>query len=82
MRDEADILKPLSHPHIVTLIGTYEEQRHNKRHFYCLLMCPVGDNELREFLEIYGDQGHSLAVLKEWGYWSQGWFVCLASALA
>jgi hypothetical protein len=82
IKEEAENLKPLNHPHIVTLIGTYEEQRNHNRHFYCLLMSPVGDNELREFLEIYSDHDHSPTVKKEWEGWIRSWFVCLTSALA
>jgi hypothetical protein len=56
IQDEAMILKSLMHPHIVKFVGSYEERNRNK-HFYCLLMSPVGDNELRDFLEIYSEQG-------------------------
>jgi serine/threonine protein kinase len=55
IQDEAKILKSLTHPHIVKFVGSYEER--NRTHSYCLLMSPVGDNELRDFLEIYSERG-------------------------
>lgn len=81
VREEAENLKPLLHPHIVSLIGTYEEQRHNNKYFYCFLMSPVGDNELRDFLDLYGEEDNSSNTKKEWECWLSSWFVCLASAL-
>ena len=82
IQEEAKNLKALAHPHVVTLIGSYEERRHNNRHFYCLLMSPVGENELREFLEIYGEQDPMPQGTTEWSGWLRRWFVCLASALS
>lgn len=81
VQDEAENLRALNHPHIVTLIGTYEEQKYNNRHFYCLLMSPVGENEPREFLERDSEQEHALEKKRVWGDWIRRWFVCLASAL-
>jgi serine/threonine protein kinase len=80
IQDEAKILKSLMHPHIVKFVGSYEERYRNK-HFYCLLMSPVGDNELRDFLEIYSEQKSRSRQRIKWEKWLCNWFLCLASAL-
>lgn len=80
IQDEAMILKSLMHPHIVKFVGSYEERNRNK-HFYCLLMSPVGDNELRDFLEIYSEQKPRSRLRIKWEVWLCNWFLCLASAL-
>ncbi|KAH4036701.1 hypothetical protein HBI24_091260 [Parastagonospora nodorum] len=67
VKDETENLRALHHPHIVALMGTYEDQRCNKKHFYCLLMSPVGDNELREFLDMHSEQDHSSEEKRMWG---------------
>ncbi|KAF1851072.1 kinase-like protein [Cucurbitaria berberidis CBS 394.84] len=85
IQEEARNLKSLVHPHIVTLIGSYEEMKQSNRHFYFLLMCPVGDNDLKNFLDIAGDQIEQdpLSTLSStWRDWIWSWFPCLASALA
>lgn len=91
VEQEAAALRFLSHQHIVQLLGTYEEGVETGRHFYSLLMAPVGDNDLRTFLHIVGEkfsrQLHTPGLvakptnLKELA-WLMKWFQCLASALA
>ena len=76
--DEAERLQSLDHRHIVSLIGSYEDKRQRNRHYYCLLMCPVGENDLRTFLD---ELGESATSLSEWRTWLRPWFRCLASAL-
>ncbi|KAH7087531.1 hypothetical protein FB567DRAFT_548818 [Paraphoma chrysanthemicola] len=71
IQEEVENLKFLSHPHVVTFVGSYEERKQN-RHFYCLLMSPVGDNDLREFLEIYGDHETTSQTKIEWEKWLRG----------
>ena len=48
---EARMLKALIHPHIVKIIGSYEDVSVAGRHFYSLLMSPVGDNDLKTLLD-------------------------------
>jgi serine/threonine protein kinase len=55
IKDEIESLRTLVHPHVVTLIGTFEERSHRSKHFYFLLMSPVGDNDLYAFLQICSD---------------------------
>jgi len=81
IQEEAKNLGSLVHSHIVTFIGSYEEVTHNNRHFYSLLMCPVGDNDLADFLEIAGEQDSSSELSAQWTSWIRTWFTCLASAL-
>ena len=91
VEQEAAALRFLSHQHLVQLLGTYEEGAETGRHFYSLLMAPVGDNDLRTFLHIVGEkfsrQLHTPGLvakptsLKEVA-WLMKWFQCLASALA
>jgi serine/threonine protein kinase len=80
IQQEVDILKSLAHVHIVKLLGTYEDAiQVNRPGSYCLLMLPVGDGDLRVFLdqcseEPVNDRSFSLG-------WLQQWFICLSSAL-
>lgn len=79
IQEEARILKQLTHPHIVTILGSYEEKTLANRHFYCLLMTPVGEHDLKTFLEMAGEDTTSQSLYRNW---IQKWFSCLASALA
>ena len=82
IRREIGMLRKLSHPHIIRLIGSYQEI--TNRHFYFLLMFPVGENDLEEFLVTavesirQGSQPNAL----QYSLWLKTWFGCLASALA
>jgi len=88
VEQEAAALRFLTHQHIVQLIGTYEEGVGTGRHFYSLLMTPVGDNDLRSFLDIVGErrarqmQTNKLFVGSKELTWMRTWFPCLASAVA
>ncbi|KAJ4364676.1 hypothetical protein N0V83_009273 [Neocucurbitaria cava] len=85
IQGECENLKSLVHQHIVTLLGTYEEMRHKNRHLYFLLMSPVGDNDLKNFLDIAGEhleQDRTEPRVDLWRSWIYNWFTCLASALA
>jgi serine/threonine protein kinase len=83
---EAKSLKSLIHDHIVTLIGSYDQHTESPtRHTYFFLMCPVGDNDLKHFLDEVGEhfeQNAASAQLSTWKGWIASWFVCLSSALA
>lgn len=80
VQEEARILRSLVHPHIVTLIGSYEDMKQSKRPSYCLLMSPVGEGDLETFLTDVGE--HEVA---EFSIRSRdcirNWMGCLASAL-
>lgn len=78
---EVESLRTMVHPHVVTLISTFEERSHCSKHFYCLLMSPVGDNDLYALLQMCGDPGRGLEEKRNWNTWLQNWFVCLPSAL-
>lgn len=81
VQEEARILRSLVHPHIVTLIGSYEDMKQSRRPSYCLLMSPVGENDLEAFLTIVGEHD----VTSEFSIQSRdcirNWMACLASAL-
>jgi hypothetical protein len=81
---EAHVLRTLSHSHIVKLIGSYSEIPGSGRQFYSLLMAPVGQRDLKTFLDILGDK--STVQTSDWydvrKGWLQDWFRCLSSALA
>ncbi|KAF2181692.1 kinase-like protein, partial [Zopfia rhizophila CBS 207.26] len=79
IQEEAHILQKLTHSHIVSILGSYEDSIQVNRRFYCLLMLPVGENDLKTFLEIAGD---AKTVNTQWQGWIWRWFGCLASALA
>jgi serine/threonine protein kinase len=82
IQEEAKNLRSLVHPHIVTLIGTYEEMKHVNAHFYFLLMSPVGETDLKRFLDYVGDEEPASQEGIQWKGWISKWFACLASALA
>lgn len=81
---EAQVLQTLSHAHIVKLIGSYSEIPDSGRQFYSLLMAPVGQRDLKTFLDMLGDKSSNRPA--EWfaerKAWLQDWFRCLSSALA
>jgi serine/threonine protein kinase len=83
VQNEIKVLKRLSHPHIVRLIGTYEENQDKYSHKMYILMSPVGDNDLRAFLHNaapYICKGINPEFSKYCLY-LKTWFRCLASAL-
>jgi serine/threonine protein kinase len=85
IKEEAAALKSLQHDHIVKSIGSYEEGQPLGRQFYSLLMWPVGDQDLKTYLEMNGDTTsnvvHNRADRKDVVRLLQKWFKCLASAL-
>lgn len=86
IKQEAAALIKLIHPHIVKIIGSYEDGPPNAM-FYSLLMYPAGDNDLKNFLEILGEQQinqnefPSDAPVTQKREWLWSWFGCLAGAL-
>jgi serine/threonine protein kinase len=77
------MLRKLVHPHIIKIIGTYQEMMSYPR-LYFLLMSPVGDSDLEGFLVAAGAQ---IREAPQWqalqnSLWLKTWFGCLASALA
>jgi hypothetical protein len=84
IHQEARVLQDLSHCHIVKLIGSYSEIPDSGRQFYSLLMAPVGQRDLKTFLDIVGDKSPSQPAdwIKDLKIWLPSWFRCLSSALA
>jgi serine/threonine protein kinase len=77
---EAMTLKMMDHPHIVQFIGSYDGRSRKGQGFLrssSLLMDPVGDQDLAEFLATV-----SQPLSAEHEKWLASWFSCLASALA
>jgi hypothetical protein len=81
VQEEARILRSLVHPHIVTLIGSYEDMKQSRRPSYCLLMSPVGENDLEAFLTIVGEHDVASEFSIRWRKCIRNWMACLASAL-
>ena len=90
VQQEAAILKSLTHIHIIKILSTYQDSSTTGRHFYSLLMSPVGDNDLCGFLDIMGEKQsrqprHSEFLVNQGNFeelsWLKKWFQCLASAL-
>jgi serine/threonine protein kinase len=81
VQEEARILRSLVHPHIVTLIGSYEDMKQPRRPSYCLLMSPVGENDLEAFLTIVGEHDVASEFSIRWRNCIRDWMACLASAL-
>jgi serine/threonine protein kinase len=81
IQQEAKVLNSLDHVHIVKLLGSYEDAiRRNRPSMYCLLMSPVGDGDLKIFLNQSLQSRIQEGRMQE-VKWLQKWFVCLASAL-
>jgi serine/threonine protein kinase len=80
IQQEVDILKSLTHIHIVRCLGTYEDAiQVNRPTSYCLLMSPVGNADLKAFLD---DTPHEPIDDRTVRFgWVQQWFICLCSAL-
>jgi serine/threonine protein kinase len=85
MKEEAEALRSLDHVHIVKIIGSYQDGPSAGRQFYSLLMFPVGDQDLKVYLDKLGEEmadgsmtpqkiEHAKLIVKKW-------FKCLASAL-
>ena len=81
VQEEARILRSLVHPHIVTLIGSYEDMKQSKRSSYCLLMSPVGDGDLEAFLNDVGEYDVASDSSIRSRNCISNWMGCLASAL-
>lgn len=84
IQDEIANLRCLDHPHIVKLIGSYQQDPGTWKHSFCLLMYPVGNNDLSGFLEddckcVSTDSDSELSIRHS--AWIMKWFTCLASAL-
>ena len=83
IKQEARVLESLIHRHVVQIIGSYSECPPSGRQFYSLLMSPVGDQDLKTFLEVAGDplRDGCRDIAKIEKSWLQTWFICLASTL-
>jgi len=80
IQQEVDILKSLTHVHIVRCLGTYEDATQIKRPpIYCLLMSPVGNGDLKAFLDDTPEEPIDDRIIRSG--WLQQWFFCLSSAL-
>ncbi|KAF2488704.1 kinase-like protein [Lophium mytilinum] len=77
IQEEAKVLEDLCHPHVVQILGSYEDLTQKKKEFYCLLMSPVGENDLSAFLDEVGERRPTLEEER----WLRRWFSCLISAL-
>ncbi|KAJ8114546.1 hypothetical protein OPT61_g3602 [Boeremia exigua] len=80
-KEEARILQSLVHPHIVALVGSYEDMQQSRSPSYCLLMAPVGENDLERFLAIVDEHDISSEFSIRWRACIRNWMACLASAL-
>ncbi|PMD14608.1 hypothetical protein NA56DRAFT_610010 [Hyaloscypha hepaticicola] len=70
---EVEVMKYLNHQHIVKIAGTYQDPRS-----YAIVMSPVGEGDLGDFLEQVGVNGFP----EEHCDWIDKWFSCLTSAVA
>lgn len=80
IQEEAANLRSLNHHHIVSLIGTYETST-AKDQTYSLLMDPIGDSHLGDFLDSFSDRSHNLGESDQRIVCIWTWFGCLSSAL-
>jgi hypothetical protein len=78
IQEEARVLEDLCHPHIVQILGSYDDFTYGTKHFYCLLMSPVGEGDLQTFMDEVGTLGPTTTQIR----WLLDWIPCLTSALA
>jgi len=85
MEQEAKALRSLTHPHVVKILGSYQDGSKNGNCCYFLLIWPVGQSDLKTFLEAIGAKTKlepgQLFQSREL-MWLRTWFKCLVSALA
>lgn len=81
VQEEARILSSLAHPHIVSLIGSYEVMQRSRRHLYCLLMAPVCTNNLADLLISLDEYSLTSDFSVRWRTRIRDWMICLATAL-
>lgn len=84
IKDEIGNIELLS-PQIVKILASYEENHGTWKHSYCLLMHPVGNSDLSEFLEdecqcLRKEPGEKNSII--YSTWIMKCFGCLTSALA
>jgi serine/threonine protein kinase len=89
VQEEARAVRSLNHRHITKIIGSYHEGLSTNNQFYSLLLYPVGDRDLKTFLDILGSEGLDQQTyeiekpVRAYGKaWITHWFICLTSALA
>ncbi|KAF3038186.1 hypothetical protein E8E12_008651 [Didymella heteroderae] len=82
IEEEIATLRNLRHPNNVSLVGSYEDRRQIRHASYCLLMLPVGDNDLDSFLAVVSDPDLQRDVKDQYTSWIKSWYTDLASALA
>ena len=73
VQKEVAVVKSLTHPHIITVNGTYEAPR-----MYAIIMSPVADEDLETFLERTAESGYPLADIDH----LIKWLGCLTRAVA
>jgi hypothetical protein len=78
---EIRVLKKLHHPHIVKLIDTYEKKLGTSYHGIFMLMAPVGDQNLEQWLGIAAASTDSETISTHDSL-IRKWFRCLAAGLA
>lgn len=79
VENEADVLRRLEHVHIVLFVGTYQDVSAKGAIRFSLLMAPVGEADLAEFL--FGVDAQDSATQSKHRAWLKNWFTCLSSAL-
>jgi serine/threonine protein kinase len=78
IRMEVENLMRLNHPHIIKVLGCYQERRGSSSFAICALLHPSGDDDLGVFLHERCANSLHKSVYHTW---ILEWFLCLASAL-
>lgn len=82
IEEEIATLRRLHHPNIASFVGSYEDKRNTRHSSYCLLMLPVGENDLDGFLTAASDPDLQQDLKYQYIAWIQSWYADLAAALA
>jgi hypothetical protein len=78
IRTEVENLMELNHPHIIKVLGCYQELRGSFSFAICALLHPSGDEDLGVFPH---ESGANVSLASVFHEWIREWFCCLASAL-
>lgn len=72
VQQEIDVLRKLSHPHVISLVDAYPEPK-----CFCILLVPVAECDLSVYYTQCAESGFSEEVLGP----IYQWFSCLAASL-
>jgi len=88
-KQESKVVEDLVHTHIIHVLGTYEHTPKSGMSSFSILMFPVGDRDLSQFLLELGETLEKMVPgtgyddeTSQYRAWLRRWFLCLISGLS